>query len=384
MQTDWILELAIILLSAKLGGEIFNRMKQSPMIGEILAGVLIGPSVLAWFHESRILDIFAEIGIIFMIFMLGLETNVANLRAVGVKATAIAIAGVVAPFVAGWLVGEAMREPWQTSLFFGAILTATSVAVTARTFIDMDLTRSKLAQIVMAAAVADDIIGLLVLTLVISVTGESGGQSITETVIMSIVFLLVVFPAFWFLIPFLTRWLKRLEGEGALFVMVLGLTFLFSYLAKAAGLAAIVGAFLIGLIFGKTSEAPAIQEQVEPIFYFMAPIFFVSIGVGVHLVDLGEVIVFALVFTGIAVLTKIVGCGIGGAMFRMRVSSAVIVGIAMIPRGEVGLIVADLGKRDGVINEATFSAAAFMCVATILVTPPMLKWALQKFYVEER
>jgi Kef-type K+ transport system membrane component KefB len=353
------------------------------MLGEILAGVIIGPSVLSLFHESATLTTFAEIGIIFMIFMLGLETKVANLRAVGAAAAAIAMMGVALPFLAGWGLGEFMNEPWQTSLFFGAILTATSVAVTARTFIDMDLTRSKLAQIVLAAAVVDDIVGLLALTLVISVTGAGGGGGIWETVAKSAFFLLVIFPVFWFIIPPVTHWLRRLEGEGSLFVMVLGLTFLFSFLAASAGLAGIVGAFLIGLIFGRTSEAASIQEQVEPIFYFMAPIFFVSIGIGVHLGQLSDVIIFALAFTAIAIVTKIIGGLAGGMMFRLPVSSALLVGVGLIPRGEVGLIVAELGRRDGIINEATFSAAAFMCVATILVTPSLLKWMLAKFHYEE-
>jgi len=380
---EWILELAVILLAAKLGGEIFNRLKQSPMLGEILAGVIIGPSIFGLFHESTILEIFAEIGIIFMIFMLGLETKVAHLRRVGARAAVIAGAGIAVPFLAGWIMGRAMGVSWQGALFFGAILTATSVAITARTLMDMDLTRSKLAQTILAAAVIDDIAGLLVLAVVLTLTGAGGQDGIGMTVAKGAFYLLVVFPFFWFAVPPLTRWLRRLEGEGALFVMILGLTFLFSYLAQLAGLATIVGAFLIGLIFGKTAEGPAIQEQVEPIYYFMAPIFFVSIGMSVHLDQLWSAIVFALVFSAIAIATKVIGGIIGGVASRMSLSSAVIIGIGMIPRGEVGLIVANLGLDGGIIDHKTFSAAAFMSVATILVTPTLLKWAINRFYHEE-
>jgi Kef-type K+ transport system membrane component KefB len=382
-QANWIFELAVILLAAKLGAEIFNRLRQSPMLGEILAGVILGPSVLALFHESDILDIFAEIGIIFMIFMLGLETNVANLRKVGGRAAAIAVAGIVVPFAAGWFLGKAIGSSWETSLFFGAILTATSVAITARTLMDMDLTRSKLAQTILAAAVIDDIAGLLVLAIVLTVTGggEQGGIGLTLT--KEGIFLLIIFPVFWYGIPLVTRWLKRLEGEGALFVMVLGLTFLFSYLAQLAGLATIVGAFLIGLIFGRTSEGVSIQEQVEPIYFFMAPIFFVSIGIAVHLDELWATLVFALIFSAVAVATKILGGALGGMVSRMRLSAAALVGIGMIPRGEVGLIVADLGLEGGIIDQSIFSAAAFMSVVTILVTPTLLKWTVKRYYREE-
>jgi len=382
-QLDWIFELAIILLAAKVGAELFNRIKQSPMLGEILAGIILGPSIFALLHESHTLELFAEIGIIFMIFMLGLETKVAHLRAVGAKAMAIALMGIVVPFAAGWGLGLAIGASWGQSLFFGAILTATSVAITARTLMDMDLTLSTLSQTILAAAVIDDVAGLMILAIVLTLSGSGGEGGIAVTLAKEGIYLLVVLPFFWFAMPPLTNWLKRLEGEGSLFVMVLGFTFLFSYLAKAAGLASMVGAFLIGVIFGRTSESPTIQSQVEPIYHFMAPIFFVSIGVAIHLDQLWGTIVFAVVLTVVAVITKIVGGALGGLISKMPVSKAAIVGIGMVPRGEVGLIVAGLGRQSGIIDEGTFSAAAFMCVVTIIVTPFILKWAVAKYYVEE-
>lgn len=382
-QLDWILELALILLAAKVGAELFNRIRQSPMLGEILAGLILGPSIIGLLHESHTLELFAEIGIIFMIFMLGLETKVSHLRAVGAKAMAIALMGIVVPFGAGWLLGTAIGASWGESLFYGAILTATSVAVTARTLMDMDLTRSKLSQTVLAAAVIDDVAGLMILAVVLTVAGTGGEGGVVLTLAKEGVYLLVVLPIFWVAMPPLTNWLKRLEGEGSLFVMVLGFTFLFSYLAKAAGLASMVGAFFIGVIFGRTSEAPTIQSQVEPIYHFMAPIFFVSIGVAIHLDQLWGAIVFAIVLTVVAVVTKIVGGALGGLMTKMPVSTAALVGIGMVPRGEVGLIVAGLGRQSGIIDEGTFTAAAFMCVVTIIITPFMLKWGVAKYYTEE-
>jgi Kef-type K+ transport system membrane component KefB len=383
MQANWLFELAIILLAAKLGAEFFNRFKQSPMLGEIFAGVVLGPSLFGLLHESHTLELFAEMGIIFMIFMLGLETKVSHLRAVGARASAIAIGGIAVPFGAGWLLGNAAGVSWQTSLFFGAILTATSVAITARTLMDMDLTRSKLAQTVLAAAVIDDVAGLIILALVLTVTGAGAGGGIVVTLAREGIYLLVVLPIFWFLIPPVTRWLRHLRGEGSLFVMILGFTFLFSYLASIAGLASMVGAFLIGVIFGRTSESSSIQTQVEPLYHFMAPVFFISIGVAVHLSELWGAIVFAVVFTLVAIVTKIIGGALGGLLTRMPVSTAAVVGIGMVPRGEVGLIVAGLGRQGGLVDEATFSAATFMCVATVVITPYILKWAVARFYREE-
>jgi Kef-type K+ transport system membrane component KefB len=353
------------------------------MLGEILIGVLLGPSLIGVLHESHTLELFAEIGIIFMIFMLGLETKVAHLRAVGPRALAIAILGIVVPFISGWLMGLAMDVSWQVSLFFGAILTATSVAITARTLMDMGLTRSRLSQTVLAAAVIDDVVGLMILAVVLTLAGSGEEGGIALTLAREGIYLLIVLPIFWFAIPPLTKWLRHLEGEGSLFVMILGVTFLFSYLAKLAGLASMVGAFLIGVIFGRTSESSSVQEQVEPIYHFMAPIFFVSIGVAVHLNELWAAIVFAIGFTVVAVVSKVLGGALGGLVTKMPVSTAALVGIGMVPRGEVGLIVAGLGRQGGLVDEGTFSAAAFMCVVTIIVTPPMLKWAIARFYREE-
>ena len=383
MQLDWIFELAIILLAAKVGAEIFNRIKQSPMLGEILAGLVLGPSIFGLLHESHILELFAEIGIIFMIFMLGLETKVSHLRAVGARALGIAVMGIAVPFAAGWGLGMLIGAPWREALFYGALLTATSVAITARTLMDMDLTRSKLSQTVLAAAVIDDVAGLMILAVVLTLSGAGGEGGIALTLAREGIYLLIVVPIFWFLIPPVTNWLKHLEGEGSLFVMVLGLTFLFSYLAKSAGLASMVGAFLIGVIFGRTSESSSIQTQVEPIYHFMAPVFFVSIGVAIHLDQLWGVIVFAVALTVVAVITKIVGGALGGMLTRMPIGTAAVVGVGMVPRGEVGLIVAGLGRQSGIISEGTFSAAAFMCVVTVIVTPFILKWAVGKYYREE-
>lgn len=383
MQLDWIFELAIILLAAKVGAEVFNRIKQSPMLGEILAGLVLGPSIFGLLHESHILEIFAEMGIIFMIFMLGLETKVSHLRAVGARALGIAVMGIAVPFAAGWGLGMLIGAPWREALFYGALLTATSVAITARTLMDMDLTRSKLSQTVLAAAVIDDVAGLMILAVVLTLSGAGGEGGIALTLAREGIYLLIVVPIFWFLIPPVTNWLKHLEGEGSLFVMVLGLTFLFSYLAKSAGLASMVGAFLIGVIFGRTSESSSIQAQVEPIYHFMAPVFFVSIGVAVQLDQLWGVMVFAVALTVVAVITKIVGGALGGMLTRMPLSTGAVVGVGMVPRGEVGLIVAGLGRQSGIISEGTFSAAAFMCVVTVIVTPFILKWAVGKYYREE-
>ena len=383
MQLDWIFELAIILLAAKVGAEVFNRIKQSPMLGEILAGLVLGPSIFGLLHESHILELFAEMGIIFMIFMLGLETKVSHLRAVGARALGIAVMGIAVPFAAGWGLGVLIGAPWREALFYGALLTATSVAITARTLMDMDLTRSKLSQTVLAAAIIDDVAGLMILAVVLTLSGAGGEGGIALTLAREGIYLLIVVPIFWFLIPPVTNRLKHLEGEGSLFVMVLGLTFLFSYLAKSAGLASMVGAFLIGVIFGRTSESSSIQSQVEPIYHFMAPVFFVSIGVAVHLDQLWGVIVFAVALTVVAVITKIIGGALGGMLTRMPLSTGAVVGVGMVPRGEVGLIVAGLGRQSGIISEGTFSAAAFMCVVTVIVTPFILKWAVGKYYREE-
>ena len=378
----WIYQLAIILLAARIAGEGFQRLRASPVIGEILAGVLLGGSFLGLIPDGPELHLFAEMGIIFMILLIGLETHVSQLRRIGKTAILVALIGVVVPFGVGYILGEALGYPWKTSLFLGSILTATSVAVTVRTFMDLGMARSSVSQTILAAAIIDDILGLLILAVVLAFAGTGEGGGLISKLEKAGLFFFVILPLGWWLVPRVIALVRRMEGEGTTFTTILGITFLFAFLSHWAGLASLIGAFLIGLVFGQLPEAERISEEIKPLYYFLAPVFFVSIGVQVDLWEFSTAIVFALLLTLAAIITKVIGGQAGAYLGGLSRKKGLIIGVGMVPRGEVGLIVAGIGRQWHLIDDAVFSAAAFMCLLTILLPPLFIK-LLIKLYPEE-
>lgn len=378
---EWIYLLAWILIAAKIAGELSRRAGMSPMIGEILAGVLLGSSFLDLVKAGPMLDLFAEMGIICMIFLIGLETNVDHILKVGRPAALVAVVGVVVPFLGGYLLGEIAGYPRSTSLFLGSILTATSVAVTTRVFMDLGKVGCRVSRTILAAAILDDVLGLLVLSLVLAFTGIGGGNPGGRLEVAAL-FLFVIFPLAWWAIPWLIRLARRIEEEGAIFVLILGLTFLFAYLSHWAGLTSLVGAFAMGLILGQLQESHQISLDIRPLYYFMAPIFFVSIGVHVDFHAFYLSLGFALILSLTAIVSKMLGGMIGAIGGGYSLKKGLIIGVGMIPRGEVGLIVAGIGVRLGLIDEAIFAASAFMCLLTVLVPPLWIK-PLAKAFPEE-
>ena len=377
--TDWLLQLTVNLLGALVAAEIMRALKLSSVLGELTVGILLGSSVLGWIPVSHLLEVMAEIGVIFMIFMVGLETKFEHIKAVGKTALLVAVGGVVFPFLGGYAIGAAYGLPIAASLFLGTILTATSVAITARVFMEMGKVHSTVAQTILAAAVIDDVIGLMVLTMVLASTGVGGEASLPLAITKILVFLVVVFPVFWWVVPRVIDPIKSYGGDRTTLAFVLGILFLFSYLAHASGLAAIIGAFLIGMILAETKEQLAIMEQVRPIYVFLAPVFFVVTGAQVHLDLLFKVLGFTALLTGVAMLTKWLGSIIAGVVGKVSLRKSTLMGVGMIPRGEVGLIVSLIGQKTGILSKEVFAAAAIMCLATTFVVPLLLKWLVGLF-----
>ncbi|MGE0821198.1 MAG: cation:proton antiporter [Candidatus Binatia bacterium] len=369
---DWLFHLGLILLAAKLGAEAVQRIGMSAVIGEIAIGTLLGHSVLHVIPESHLIEVLAEMGVLFMIFLLGLETKVAHVLEVGVTALFVALGGIIVPFGFGYAAGWYAGLTWKASLFLATVLTATSVAISARVFLDVGLGRSRVTRTILAAAVIDDIVGLMVLTLVLALTGHAQ-ERIDIQIGKEALFLLMAFPLAWYVIPKIVQWIRRLEGEGAMFAVILGLTLLFAYGGVLAGFEPIVGAFLIGMIFGRTPESLAIERQVGSLVHFLAPIFFIHIGLRIDVGALGQGLQFALVLTVVAAAAKLIGSG-GAALLRgLPGREALLIGTGMVPRGEVGLIIAGIGVRTGIFSQEVFAAAALTCMLTVIVVPPVLR-----------
>jgi len=380
-ETKVLLTLFVMLVSAKLLGELFERLRQPAVAGEILAGVIIGPSLLGWAAPSEITSLLAEIGVIFLLFNVGLEIKPAAIFKVGKQAAIVAVLGVVAPFLAGWLLMKVWGATGIEALFVGTAMVATSVGITARVLSGMGLLDAPTARIILGAAVIDDILGLLVLAVVSSMA--AGTVNYIE--ILTTAGLAIGFTVFVALVgaPVVTRVAPQVErmrtGHG-IFIFGLVLCLGLSVAASYIGVAAIIGAFLAGMALAEAAEGDSkMHRHMNGVTEFLVPFFLVNIGMQLSL-DVfrsSSVIVLCVLVTLVAIATKFLGCGLGAINLGTR--RAAQVGMGMVPRGEVGIIVAQIGLSLAVIGAELYGVVLFMAVATTLVAPPFLKW----FYASE-
>ena len=374
-ETKILLTLFILLISAKVMAELFERLRQPAVAGEILAGVLIGPSLLNLAAPSEITGILAEIGVIFLLFNVGLETKPAAIFKVGKQAALVAVLGVIAPFLGGWLLMKAWGSTSIEALFVGTAMVATSVGITARVLSGMGLLDAPTARIILGAAVIDDILGLLVLAVVSSLA--SGTVNYLE--ILTTAGLAIGFTAFVALVgaPVVTRVapkVDRLRSGHGMFVLGIVLCLGLSVAAAYIGVAAIIGSFLAGMSLAEAAEDhPRMHRQINGVTEFLVPFFLVNIGMQLRL-DVfrsSSVILLCVLVTLVAVITKLLACGLGA--FNLGVKRAAQVGMGMVPRGEVGIVVAQIGLSLVVIGPELYGIVLFMAIATTLIAPPFLK-----------
>ena len=398
---------AVMLLVAKLGGEVFERVGQPAVLGELIGGILIGALALAGVPQvealrgNAIIAALAEIGVIILLFEVGLESNLGEMIEVGWSSLLVAVAGVVAPFFLGWGVARYFipDEPTLAHIFIGATLCATSVGITARVLKDLGKVQTRESRIVLGAAVIDDVLGLLILAVVagaIKAAAAGAALSVVDVGIIALKALLFLGGALavgHYLVPHVFRGAGRLETRGVLLAVALAFCFTLAWLAALVGLAPIVGAFAAGLVLEEVHFEPFtgrgernLDELLAPVAAVLVPLFFVLMGLRV---DLGafarpELLGFAAVLTAVAIIGKQV-CSLA---VLERGLNRLAVGVGMIPRGEVGLIFAGIGATlmlpnaqgtpQPVVNSATFGAVVIMVIVTTLVTPPVLKWALSR------
>ena len=397
-----LLALAVILAAAKVGGDLATRAGQPAVLGELMAGVLLGNLGLVGIHwadsfkTNVTLDVLAQLGVIVLLFEVGLESTVRDMLKVGLPSVLVAVLGVVAPFALGWGVGAVLLTDHSryAHAFLGATLTATSVGITARVLKDLGKSRTPEARVILGAAVIDDVLGLVILAIVggaiqAANRGEALNLGAVGGVLATAMLFLCGALALGLLVsPRLFHLASRLRGRGVLLVTALVFCFALSYLASAVGLAPIVGAYAAGLIledvhwrdFTERGEH-RLQELVEPLAAVLVPVFFVLMGMRVELPAFARPDVLGL--AALLTLAGIAGkqaCALGAFG---RGLDRLSIGIGMIPRGEVGLIFASIGATltiggEPVIDEAVFSAVVIMVIVTTMVTPPALKWSLAR------
>jgi Kef-type K+ transport system membrane component KefB len=370
-----LFELFAIFLAAKLVGEVFERVKLPAVLGEILAGVALGPYALGWIHPSDTIHSIAEIGAIFVLFHAGLETSPRDLIRVGRKALLVAVAGIVVPFALGFAYMKWHGEPSTEAVFVGAAMVATSVGITARVLGDLGVLSTATARIIMGAAVFDDILGMLLLAVV---TGLAAGGNVewlhlgvlaVEAVIFA-VFMIFVAPR---IMGRLQPRVQRLSTHQAPLVLALVLCLLLSWLAAKIGMAAIIGAFFAGLMFADSAGEWDLMKRMHGITEFLGPYFFFSIGSQLDArLFRGNVLTVALVISILAIVSKVAGCGL--PLLRDGWHTVFTVGVGMMPRGEVALIVALAGLNAEIVKQSTYAIVVFMTAVTTILAPPLLRY----------
>lgn len=368
------LSMLVVFAAAKLLAELMERFGQPGIIGEILAGVLIGPYAFGWITQDDLLRSLADLGVMFLLFRVGLDVNPQELLRLGGISTVVAISGVIVPQIMGYVLLTMWGYPPMESVFVGAAMVATSVGITAQVLSSKGWLDHRASQIILAAAVIDDVLGLLVLASVSSVArGSINAIEIAATTFAAVAFVVAI--ALWGnkamgkLVPRVQHTLRVSEAEYAVAMVLL---FALSVMAVYIGVAAIVGAFFAGMaLAGRVNTR--VKDLAQGATELLVPFFLAGIGLRVDLSAFStrSGILLALALLLVAVVSKFIGCGLGA--YTLGKQDALRIGVGMIPRGEVGMVVAQLGLTMGVLSKPLYAVVVFMAVATTLVAPPLLK-----------
>jgi Kef-type K+ transport system membrane component KefB len=381
---ELLLALIAIFVAAKLFGELAERLGQPAVLGELVGGVVVGVSGLHLVRPHDVtIHLLSELGVILLLFLIGLETDLRKLMSVGGSATAVAVVGVALPFIGGFLFGQLLGFRVMVSVFLGAALTATSVGITARVLSDLGHLKDDESQIVLGAAVVDDIIGLVLLTLVGTLAG--GGEltflGVGRIILVAFGFVILAILIGSQLAPRLIRLIDRIDIARGLFFASLVFAFLLSYLAQQVGSAVIIGSFAAGLVLARTHRGHEIAHEMRDVAQFFIPIFFVVVGAAIDLRSINpfnpatvRFFWIGLALTVIGILGKVAA----GYVVWKKGMRRTVIGVGMIPRGEVGLIFAQIGLASQLITSGLYSAVALMVMLTTFITPPLLRRLLEQ------
>ncbi|MDI6809155.1 MAG: cation:proton antiporter [Candidatus Eisenbacteria bacterium] len=391
-----LLLLSMMVLLAKLAGGLSNKLGQPAVFGEMLLGLILGPTFLNILSFSifashdpsqgnlgQLVNDLADIGIVLLMFVAGMETDLKQMKSVGLASVVSAAGGVILPMAGGILVSRAFGLSWRESVFIGTVLTATSVSISAQTLMELNALKSRVGSTIIGAAVLDDVMGIIVLSLVV---GFSGGENVS---IVGIVIRIILFFVLSILLglKFLEKIVEKaikIPASQVLLAVVLVVTFMYSWSAEYLGkVASISGAYIAGVLFARTRFREAIDHGIHPLTYSMfVPVFFLSIGLRADARHFGSSLLIFLAILLVAVAGKIAGCGAGALLGRMTRKEALGVGVGMISRGEVGLIVASYGLSHGIIVGDIFSTLIVVVLTTTMITPILLKRVIPRGGIE--
>lgn len=383
--SDILFTLFVVFIAAQLGGEIAQRLKLPGVVGEIAAGCAIGPSLLGLIAPDQIavgtpLDVLAEIGVVLLLFSVGLETRLEDLKKVGKVAFLVGVLGVAVPFAMGSLWAHGSGFGWDKSLFVAAAFVATSAGITARVLQELHALQRIESKVILGAAVIDDILAMLLLGVVVSLQG-GGGFDLTHLLALlvgAVGFIAVIGWGGTRVMRWNSDWLEKPRDPHSPLMIVLAMCLGLAYLSTLFGLAAIIGAFLAGMIASETQQRHTLEKQMMPLLALLTPFFFVVTGSKIDLHELAsaDALIMLAIATVIAIVSKLIGGWLGSLSLGRR--SATIIGFGMVPRGEVGVVIASLGLAAGVFNNRMYAIIVAMSLLTAMVTPPVLAWLLRR------
>ncbi len=394
---QFALAIALLIGAARLGGLLSKRLGQPAVLGELLVGVLLGPSLLnffalSWFTDSHLgesINHLAELGVIFLMFLAGLEIELDELRKTGRAALLAGLLGVVAPVVLGTGAALLFNYPMTEALFLGIVLSATSVSISAQTLMELGVLRRREGLTLLGAAVFDDVLVILVLSVFLALGVSGGGEggasaaNVIWVLVRMVLYLVVAGVVGFTLIPWMLQRVKRWPLAQGLVSFAIVVVLLYAWAAEVlGGVAAITGAFVVGLAFARSPLRQEVEHSFSALTYgFFVPLFFVSIGLQANVRALsGAGLVFGLVLVAVAMVSKVLGGGLGAWWGGLKRGESLRLGLGMISRGEVGLIVASVGLAEGLIDSAGFAVIVLVVLVTTLATPLLLRWA----YARER
>ncbi|WP_438349060.1 cation:proton antiporter [Paenibacillus sp. FA6] len=373
---EFFLYLVLILLFTKVAGDISVRLGQPSVLGKLIVGIILGPAVLGWIpDDSSFIHEMSEIGVLLLMFIAGLETDLDQLKSNWKSAIAVAVGGIILPFIGGFGIAELFGFSNSAALFMGVIMSATSVSISAQVLKDLNKLDSREGTTILGAAVADDVLVVILLAVLMSLIGTGESVNLGLLIGKQVVFFIVIFVAGWLLVPRMMGLFSKLKVTEATVTTALIICFSFAYFADKMGMAGIIGSFAAGIAISQTSFKHVVERKIEPIAYsIFVPVFFVSIGLSVSFEGVGQQIGFLLLLLVVAITSKWLGGGIGARLTGFNTHSSLAIGAGMISRGEVALIIAATGLQTGLLLPEYFTSVIIVVILTTLVTPPLLKY----------
>ncbi|MBM7693331.1 monovalent cation:proton antiporter-2 (CPA2) family protein [Peribacillus deserti] len=367
-----ILQLAIILIASKIAGSLSVRLGQPAVLGKLLIGIVLGPSVLGLVHETETLEELSQIGVILLMFIAGLETDIDEFKRTGKASAFVGLGGIVVPLVIGYLTGIALNLSVFESWFLGLLLSATSVSISVQALKEMNQLQTREGTTILGAAVIDDVVVIIALAFLMSFAG--GDVNLTTVVLKKVLFFAGAILVGWKVVPWFLKKFSSLKVTETVISSALIICFVFAYLAEYTGVAAIIGAYIAGVAISVTRFKDEVLEKVETISYSLfVPVFFTSIGITAQFTGVTENFGLIVVLSVIAILTKLIGASAGAKLAGFNWMGSLGIGSAMVSRGEVALILVAIGLESKLLTQDMFAVIVVVILVTTIVTPPMMK-----------